>query len=167
MVTQPLVEIKSAGKFIIWLDVELDIIRQNFDGTRKQTDKIIDTIKNKFGIVRTYYAVRHKAAAIGMTRGKAHVRWTPEQENELRSLVEDIPPQKIAKKLGRSLSSIRQKCSDLGIHVREQRCGWYTLDEVSKIFGVADVTIVRWVKDKQLKAEVPEYRGIWHFERKI
>ena len=145
------VDKKNAGKFPQYTEEELKIISQFFDGSRLKTEKIRQIIKERFGVERTYFSVRHKAAQIGMTRGKNNIRWTNAQEEELASLLSNYTVRQIAKKLGRSLRSIHQKCNELRLSTR-QRSDWYVMTEVCEIFGVVDDTVMRWINSNKLKA---------------
>jgi excisionase family DNA binding protein len=167
LVTQTL-ELKNCGKYLLWSDAELDIIRQTFDGSRLKTEQIIRLIKANYNIDRTYYGIRHKAGSIGLTRQKNGIyatKWTEEQEEKLRNLIGVYSPGIVAVKLGRSLRSIYQKCHRLGLS-NYMRDGWYTINDANQILGVSVPTVRRWIIDGKLKAVQCKSNLMWRIEKR-
>jgi FixJ family two-component response regulator len=56
--------------------------------------------------------------------------WTPQEIKTLRKIYRDTPTKEVAKKLGRSVSSIQGKAGDLGLrktaaYMKKMRQGWF------------------------------------------
>lgn len=134
----------------VWNDDELNIVRLHYHGNISSIRCIIKLIKDKFGVLRTYDAVRHKATQLGLTRRKGYV-WTDEQVAKLEQMAGKYTANQIASKLKRTKSSVNHKLRDLGLSGYDKN-DWYSMKDVCYILGVSDDTFLRWVKSRKLKA---------------
>lgn len=137
----------------LWTQQELDFLKVSYKGTKGNVFSVQQSIKRMFGIDRTYYAIRHKAKDLELTKHRSR-KWSKLQESELENLASEMPVKKIALKMNRTLHSIRNKCNELGIKTGTPgRCNWYTQQDLVHIFGVCNTTILRWIKNKELIAD--------------
>ena len=91
--------IKYYGRSVLWNDCELEILRQNYDGTHKQKEVIARLIQSQFGIVRSLNAIRHKASVEGLTNHhEIKPKWTKKQIDRLQALSGYYSPEQIALK---------------------------------------------------------------------
>lgn len=140
----------TESQFKYWTEEEIKIVKLHYKGKHQNIKTIMQLIKDKCHINRSYYAIRHEASNLGLTKNKGKI-WTTNQEKELINYAGSYTPQQIAFKMKRTLSSIHHKMQDLGLNGRD-RIDWYTMGDVCEILGVCDDTFNRWVKSGKLKA---------------
>jgi len=134
-----------------WTDDERDIVRREYDGHNKTSERI----GNKLGV--TFYAVKGQAAKMGIMQDKSPC-WTDTEIEKLTEMITQYAPLTIARKLNRSVNSVVVKSKRLGLS-RRIRDGWYTKKEVCEILGVDHKKIQRYIDKGELKAT-------WHTEIK-
>jgi FixJ family two-component response regulator len=86
---------------------------------------------------RTYKATRPRTTRTNTSKSWNKSRknysfkpWTPIEIKTLRKIFRDTPTKDVAKKLGRSVSSIQGKAGDLGLrktatYMKKMRKGWF------------------------------------------
>lgn len=162
MVTQTRKPVSSG---LDWTPPEHSIVRLYFKGTRESIDFITQVIQDRFGIYRSYDAVRHQAKLMGLTKCKG-LRWGKKDAELITELAGKYTAKQIARKLNRSLHAIHSKARKLGVVLDScSRNDWYTLCDLMEIFGVADSTINNWVSQKLLKCTKYD-EGTYKFQSK-
>lgn len=145
--------LKNIVDSLSWSNDELDILTQYYNSKIENTKLIIRLIKSKCGIERSVYSIRHKAGDLGLTQNTGKSReWTRQQEEKLIGMIGKYPTRIIAKKLGRSLRSIYQKCHRLNLS-NYVKYDWYSMLDVSKILGINESTVHGWILNKKLNAK--------------
>ena len=81
-------------------------------------------------------------------------RWTGEEKNRLRSLVETRTPHQAAAVLGRSVASVRVQASRLGLEWRILE-DQISVQELAQVFGVDIRWVMRRINRKTLRAVTP------------
>ncbi len=93
-------------------------------------------------------SVWRKSAKLGLSaRTGNRKRWSPEEQGCLRWNAGEKSVRWIARKLARTVKSVRQKLSSLGIGAKVRIPKDYTLHRVGKILGVSDRTVRLWFQE--------------------
>jgi len=93
-------------------------------------------------------SIWHKATKLGLSvRSGNRARWSPEGEGYLRWNAGEKPVGRIGRKLGRSVKSIRQKLSSLGVSGKVRIPKGYTLHRVAILLGVSDGAVRLWFQE--------------------
>jgi hypothetical protein len=121
-------------------------------GNKQSVYKIMREIKNKYGIDRTYSAVRNEVTELHLTKHKNYPEWTPEKEEKLAELAGKHTLKQLGKILGHTRDSVAHKMQAMKMS-NYCRDGWYTVKDLMYIFGVCDETVNRWIKRDMLKAK--------------
>jgi len=94
------------------------------------------------------YAVKKRAAALGLCRRRA-ARWTDTDENHLLwSIDSNASLALIAERLGRSVAAVRKRLRDLDYTA--ESLGGFKVKEVAEMFGVPPPRVQYWVAEKLL-----------------
>jgi MerR HTH family regulatory protein len=89
-----------------------------------------------------------KAASLGLSARSGNRKpWSAEEQGYLLWNAGEKPVGRIAKKLGRSVRSIRQKLSSLGVSGKVRNPKGYTLHRVAKMLGVSDRIVRLWFQE--------------------
>jgi hypothetical protein len=106
---------------------------------------------------RTRHQVAWRRAYLGCA-GPAAKRWTTAEEWRLMELVERAWPfGRIAQAMGRSVPSVRKRCSRLGLHLMDLGAE-VPLARVARMLGVEPKVVHRWVRAKWLPARRTQVR---------
>ena len=120
-----------------WTVEDEAYLRREYDCDGQSADRIASHI----GV--TANAVRTRAKKLGIAR--RHYFYTDEELDYIRENYNRMTTAKIARKLGRGVSSIRQMAYNMQIQKRD-RDGWFTKQEVGEILGVDNSWIDRRIK---------------------
>jgi len=152
-----------------WNDDERDIVRRDYDGTDKTSQRIADKLSYMTGDKVTFYAVKGQAAKMGIMQDKSP-DWTENELKRLAELVHQYSITEVAKRLHRSPNAVKIKATRLKLDLRT-RDGWFTKREVSEICGVDHKKVQSWIDGGQLKASYhngvrPSKNGMcmWHID---
>jgi hypothetical protein len=83
-----------------------------------------------------------------------HRRWTEAEIEELREHIATHTVQETAKKLGRSVKSVRCALHRYDLKIREIRCDMMSIDSLAKILHVRKTEIQSWIDKGWLEATV-------------
>jgi hypothetical protein len=83
-----------------------------------------------------------------------HRRWTEAEIEELREHIATHTVEETAKKLGRSVKSVRCALHRYDLKIREIRCDMMSIDSLSKILHVRKTEIQSWIEKGWLEATV-------------
>jgi hypothetical protein len=78
--------------------------------------------------------------------------WTEEEIDQVRELLVANSVEEVAKKIGRSPSSVKHLCSRLGIRSRELRCDLFSLTGLAAAMHVRKAEILVWIERGWLEA---------------
>ena len=78
--------------------------------------------------------------------------WTEEEVEQVRELLVVHPLDVVAKKIGRTPSSVKHLCSRLGIKIRELRCDLFSVNSLAAAMHVRKSEITVWIKQGWLEA---------------
>jgi len=120
---------------------------------RPELTAAIDRLQRKTGWARATFsseARRHGWALVRRTR------WSPEELEYLGERVGSMPVATLARKLGRSVDSVRCKAWQLVGYSRVQE--GYTIADLKRVFGVTYPTVKRWM-DHGMLGKVHEGLG--------
>jgi len=99
-------------------------------------------------------AIRLQAAARGWyippVRRRSH--WTPAEDAQMLRLLQDHSKREVAALMGMRLDQVQNRTERLKIPARD-RLGYYTQDEISKLFGVSDRWVARRIEWGQLSGQ--------------
>ena len=84
--------------------------------------------------------------------------WTEEEIDQVRELLVANSVEEVAKKIGRSPSSVKHLCSRLGIRSRELRCDLFSVTGLASAMHVRKAEILFWIEQGWLEA-VREHDG--------
>lgn len=153
----------------IWTDAERDIVRRDYDGHNKTSERIAKNLSLITGDKITFFAVKGQAASMGIMQDKSP-DWTEKEIKILTEMINERPPLTIARRLHRSVNSVVVKSKRLGLK-RRYRNGWYVKKEVSEICGVDHKKVQCWIDKGWLKASwhtgnKPQKNGMsmWHID---
>lgn len=142
-----------AGK--LWSETEIKYLYNNYN---KQSVKSIAQQLN-----RNYNSVQRKAQSLGLCQPKATppTPWTEEEIAILERNYEKIGPTKLAKRLNRSLDSVKRKAAYLGLNFYTNDC--MTMSQLCQAFQCNQRVIHRWISKYNLpmklsKASTTIYR---------
>ena len=152
-------------KLKIWTNEDHDIIRRDHQHTRQSKEYLAQKLDT------TYDAVQAQVRMLGLTKTQDKKPWTKQEDDQLEQLLANFSINTAAKRMHRSESSIASRAKRLRIP-RRNRDNWYTLEEVSQIFGSSP----KWVKQKitqgSLKATRhyptdtnPSHTNPWHITK--
>lgn len=128
-----------------WTQDKLDFLGAHYDGRVKNR---AGWIAQQFG--RPSWVVKRKAAELGLCFPADRRPWSDQEVVFLNEYLKMASVNWIAKKLGRSYSSVALKCRRLHIKRAEVREG-YTLRALERCFRQNHKTIGKWVKNGWLK----------------
>jgi len=140
-----------------WTEEEEEIVRREYKGTNASARWIADYLSHLTGERITIWAVKGKAAALGILKQKSPP-WTPDELERLQLLIHKHPIPQIAKRLGRSCNAVKVKATRLKLGLRT-RDDWYTKRDVCEILGVDHHKVQAWIDRGALVAT-------WHSDRK-
>jgi hypothetical protein len=83
-----------------------------------------------------------------------HRRWTEAEIEELREHIATHTVEETAKKLGRSVKSVRCALHRYDLKIREIRCDMMSIDSLAKILHVRKTEIQSWIEKGWLEATV-------------
>ena len=78
--------------------------------------------------------------------------WTEEEIDQVRELLVANPVEVVAKKIGRTPSSVKHLCSRVGIRSRELRCDLFSVTGLAAAIHVRKTEIVVWIEQGWLEA---------------
>jgi len=128
------------GKYIkyhIWTKEEEELLKREY----RYSLQSIKDLASKLSVTES--AVRNKLATLGILA--SCVFWTSTEIQFLEDNYSSLSAKQIAKKLGRSISSVESKAHRLKCS-KKNRSGWFTEAEVGHILGVDSGWIRRRVK---------------------
>lgn len=117
-------------------------MRERYDGT---VSGRVSEIQGVLGLTRAQ--VRQRAVRLGLTR--SHRKWSREDEAFLWAWIGRKPVTWVARKLKRSVSSVKGKTQQLGL--RRRIAEGYTRSSLQECFGVCEYTLTRWVRQGLLR----------------
>jgi hypothetical protein len=88
------------------------------------------------------YILQNRSQSLGLRLWSCE-RWEPAEIDALRELAGEMPVYKIAKRIGRSEFSVRNKLWTLGLDSRNTE--GYSINELCKLFGVNHGKIEGWI----------------------
>jgi hypothetical protein len=71
--------------------------------------------------------------------------WTEEEIDQVRELLVVNPIEVVARKVGRSTSSVKHICSRRGIRIKELRCDLFSINSLAAAMHVRKAEIVFWI----------------------
>lgn len=134
-----------------WTEPERQIVRREYDGTRASVQRIAQ----RLGV--SFHGVKGQIARVGAAKA-CHVRWTPEEDAQLRELMAVYALLTVSRKMNRSYNAVTVRSKRLRIF-RRYRDGWYTKAEVCAILGVDH----KWV---QARIDCGSLEANWHSEHR-
>ena len=78
--------------------------------------------------------------------------WTEEEIDQVRELLVANPVEVVARKVGRSTSSVKHLCSRQGIRIKELRCDLFSINSLAAAMHVRKAEIVFWIEQGWLEA---------------
>ena len=78
--------------------------------------------------------------------------WTEEEIDQVRELLVANPVEVVAKKIGRTPSSVKHLCSRVGIRSRELRCDLFSVTGLAAAIHVRKAEILVWIEQGWLEA---------------
>jgi hypothetical protein len=78
--------------------------------------------------------------------------WTEEEIDQVRELLVANPVEVVAKKIGRTPSSVKHLCSRVGIRSRELRCDLFSVNGLAAAIHVRKTEIDVWIEQGWLEA---------------
>ena len=78
--------------------------------------------------------------------------WTEEEIDQVRELLVANSVEEVARKIGRSPSSVKHLCSRLGIRSRELRCDLFSVTGLASAMHVRKAEILFWIEQGWLEA---------------
>lgn len=136
----------------IWTEEDDMILRRDYRNDKASALEIARRLSRPGDIV-TEKAVKRRAYFLGLARKNDNKRkpWTPEEDALLEDLVRRYSLQEVARRLRRSLNSVKVRAVRLGLNVRAGR-EWYTKSDVCAILGVDGKWLQRRIESGALKA---------------
>jgi hypothetical protein len=117
--------------------------------------------------------VRSRIAVLGLQKRTHRINkryWTVEEDRKLEELIHCYSLVTIARKLNRSINSVKIRATRLKFCLRSRE-GWYTKAEVCEILGVDHKRVQSYIDTRQLKASYhnghkPGKTGLamWHID---
>ena len=131
----------------VWNEEDVEVLRACYAQGRGGARQAVKEILARHPDWRPR-SVWHKASKLGLSaRSENRKRWSPEDLGYLRWNAGEKPMGRIARKLGRSVKSIRQKLSSLGISGKVRIPKDYTLHRVATMLGVSDRIVRVWFQE--------------------
>lgn len=153
-----------------WLPAELDIVRREYNGTNRMSQKIAVKLSYIANDKITLYAVKGQAAKMGIMQDRSPC-WAEGEIEILAEMITAHSPITIARRLHRSVNAVVVKSKRLG-YSRRVRDGWFTKKEVCEIMGVDHKKIQKYIDSGDLKASYhteikPQKNGgaCWHIKQ--
>ena len=154
-------EPERGWRHTVWSEEDLNILRTYYAEGRAGVGRAVKEI-----LVRhpdwTAQLIRSKAKKLGLpTWSKERRPWSQEEKGYLLWNAGEKPIGRIARKLGRSVNSIRFRLSSLGLSAKVRTPKDYNLHRVSKLLGVSDRAVRKWFQRSLLgeTANQGSYRG--------
>ena len=152
------------GQWHKWTAQELDIVRREYAGSNSSAQ----AIAHKIGV--SLFAVKGQVQKMGLAKITDRRKWSADEDNRLRELLDVHPPIQVARRMKRSVNSIVVRSKRLQIS-RRDRSGWYSKREVCDILGVGHKWVQRRIDDGSLPAS-SHYGGpvqqngacMWHIK---
>jgi hypothetical protein len=93
----------------------------------------------------------------GLKSRDEHRRWTEAEIEALHEHIATHTVEEAAKKLGRSVKSVRCALHRYDLKIREIRCDWMSIHSLAKILHVRKAEIQSWIEKGWLEATVRMY----------
>lgn len=153
-------------KKYVWTPERDAILRQHYDSTVRGR---VEQIARSLGWPK--WVIRKRARVLGLgspwPEGRSsHVTWSEEQIRFLLEHTGSRTPRWIAKRLGRSETSVILKIKRLGLSRRVDD-GCYTLQQICEGFGVDHHLVERWIRRGWLDGRrmgTSRENDTWRFE---
>lgn len=138
---------RSAGPrpYRRWSEADREVLRREWQPGRNN-----DELAARMG--RTVPGIRAQAKKMGLCKPGGHARWTREQDDRLKDLVGRLSDREVARRMKRSVNSVRVRVTRLGLSWRD-RDGWYTASEAAEIMGVDRHWVLARIQQGTLRAE--------------
>ncbi len=141
-----------------WTAERDQVLRDRYDGTIKGRAAEIAVV-----LGWPTWAIKRRAAELGLTYHVDPKPWTKEEEAFLLEHAGSRLLPWIARKLQRSVTSVKMKCRHLDLSHRYRK--GYTLRELALCFGCDHHVIERWVRENKLQIRrrgTERERDAWH-----
>jgi excisionase family DNA binding protein len=79
-------------------------------------------------------------------------KWTPEETEYLIEWAEFLPVEQIAKRVNKSIKTVRNKAKDEKLNLRPIYDNWSTY-ELARLLGINNETIRKWITNGELVAK--------------
>lgn len=140
----------TAGKAYPWTRDQEDQIRQAYHRSRNRTilSQEVTRLATSWGIPR--YLITNHAAKIGI----CNTSWKPWTKQEITTLREKsgvLPLKKLAKELGRSPVSVKQKI--LKLNMSSAVSEGYSIKQLQELLGVRHARVENWLQQGWLRRE--------------
>ena len=130
-----------------WTQPERDFIRLNYQGSIESRRYLASVLKV------SDHAVAGQIARMGLCRRTSRTKWTPDEDEVLRTLLPKHSHIKVAKIMHRSVNAVVVRAKRLEVSRRE-RDDWFTLADASQILGVDHRWIATRISNGTLKASL-------------
>jgi len=128
-----------ARRRYVWTEALRTELRAAYRLGKLERARRLDELARRTGFGRGAFTA--EAMRLGITQWK-RVVWAKEEDALLEELVGELTFKTIAKKLGRSISSVAARADYLDL---SRRAAWgYTLSMAAKLLGVGHRTVERW-----------------------
>lgn len=131
----------------LWSQKEKDFVRLYYRGTRDSRRYLAAVLKV------SEHAVAGQVNRMGLCKRSSRAKWTPDEDEQLRTLIGRYPVSRISKIMHRSPNAISVRAKRLKPS-RRDRDDWYTLTEVAEILGVDRHWVERRITAGTLKASL-------------
>ena len=157
----------STRKVHHWTKQETEMLVSEYDGTCRKAELIACKVNHETGDRISMDAVMVKAFYLGLCKPKSF-KWSPDDDEKLKSLFTRYPLKIVAEKMNRAPGSVKVRARQLRCSSK-MRDDWYCKQDIVDICGVARGTVLGWIKSGTLKASLHHGNGTvsndtWHID---
>lgn len=155
---------RICGTGYLWTEKEIEIVKKCYKGNKQNVLEIQKQLKYFCGVDRSTCAISKMAQKLDLTRRRICYTWSENDDILLENMAGSHTAQQIATKLKKSIHSVYHRASEkhICLYIKHDI---YSVQRIADMLGVWENTVLRWIKEKSLKAIPHDHKTHWQISR--